>query len=251
MTVRLRRDGSSVVLEVADDGPGIPPGLRDSLFQRFSRGDASRNRTTGSTGLGLAIVDAVVTAHGGTITVGPGPAGSVDRHHVHRHAARPHRLPRRRAPSARPAPRPRPASDRVDLSADVACLPRWPGVRRARDRVVVSTTEASMADLSNAFSGFSTDDIPAAQAFYGETLGLDVSEEHGMLSLHLAGGKDVLIYPKGPAHTPATYTVLNFPVEDVPGTVAELRGQGRRVREVRGHARRRPTTTSCSAAVAR
>jgi len=72
VTVRLRRDGSRVVLEVADDGPGIPPGLRDSLFQRFSRGDASRNRTTGSTGLGLAIVEAVVTAHGGTITVGPG-----------------------------------------------------------------------------------------------------------------------------------------------------------------------------------
>ncbi|WP_426594116.1 VOC family protein [Cellulomonas sp. McL0617] len=83
-----------------------------------------------------------------------------------------------------------------------------------------------MAGLSEAFSGFSTDDIPAAQQFYGETLGLDVSEEHGMLFLHLAGGKDVLVYPKGPAHAPATYTVLNFPVEDVPGTVAELRAKG-------------------------
>ncbi len=83
-----------------------------------------------------------------------------------------------------------------------------------------------MADLSNAFSGFSTDDIPAAQAFYGETLGLDVSQDHGMLFLHLAGGKDVLVYPKGPAHAPATYTVLNFPVADVAGTVAELRAKG-------------------------
>ncbi|WP_426594118.1 sensor histidine kinase [Cellulomonas sp. McL0617] len=74
VSVRLRRAGSSVVLQVADDGPGIPPALRESLFQRFTRGDASRNRTTGSTGLGLAIVSAVVTAHGGTITVGPGTA---------------------------------------------------------------------------------------------------------------------------------------------------------------------------------
>ncbi|WP_051639917.1 cell wall metabolism sensor histidine kinase WalK [Cellulomonas sp. URHE0023] len=76
VTVRLHRDRSHVVLEVTDDGPGIPPNLRDSLFQRFSRGDASRNRNTGSTGLGLAIVDAVVTAHGGTIAVGPGSPGS-------------------------------------------------------------------------------------------------------------------------------------------------------------------------------
>jgi catechol 2,3-dioxygenase-like lactoylglutathione lyase family enzyme len=82
-----------------------------------------------------------------------------------------------------------------------------------------------MADLSNAFSGYSTDDIPAAKAFYAEKLGLDVSEDHGMLQLHLSG-RDVLVYPKGPAHQPATYTVLNFPVADVPGTVAELRARG-------------------------
>ncbi|WP_421735952.1 VOC family protein [Cellulomonas sp.] len=83
-----------------------------------------------------------------------------------------------------------------------------------------------MADLSKAFSGFSTDDVPAAKAFYADALGLDVTEENGMLSLHFQGGHDVLVYPKGPAHVPATYTVLNFPVEDVPGTVAELRGRG-------------------------
>ena len=82
-----------------------------------------------------------------------------------------------------------------------------------------------MADLSKAFSGFSTDDIPAARAFYADALGLEVTEENGMLFLHL-DGHDVLVYPKGPAHTPATYTVLNFPVEDVPGTVAELRERG-------------------------
>jgi len=82
-----------------------------------------------------------------------------------------------------------------------------------------------MADLSNAFSGFSTDDVAAARAFYEGTLGLDVSVDHELLFLHFSG-RDVLIYPKGPAHTPATYTVLNFPVDDVPGTVAELRGRG-------------------------
>jgi catechol 2,3-dioxygenase-like lactoylglutathione lyase family enzyme len=83
-----------------------------------------------------------------------------------------------------------------------------------------------MADLSTAFSGFSTDDVPAAKAFYADVLGLDVTEENGMLSLHFSGGHDVLVYPKGPAHVPATYTVLNFPVDDVPGTVAELRERG-------------------------
>jgi catechol 2,3-dioxygenase-like lactoylglutathione lyase family enzyme len=83
-----------------------------------------------------------------------------------------------------------------------------------------------MADLGKAFSGFSTDDVSAARAFYGDVLGLDVSEENGMLFLHFEGGHDVLVYPKGPAHAPATYTVLNFPVEDVPGTVADLRERG-------------------------
>ncbi|GEK22445.1 sensor histidine kinase [Cellulomonas xylanilytica] len=73
VTVRVRRAGDQVVLQVADDGPGIPPALRESLFQRFTRGDPSRNSATGSTGLGLAIVHAVVTAHGGTITVTSGP----------------------------------------------------------------------------------------------------------------------------------------------------------------------------------
>ena len=83
-----------------------------------------------------------------------------------------------------------------------------------------------MADLSKAFSGFSTDDVPATRAFYADVLGLDVSEENGMLFLRFESGHEVLVYPKGPAHAPAGYTVLNFPVEDVPGTVAELRERG-------------------------
>ena len=76
VTVRVRRAGDDVVVQVSDDGPGIPPALRDSLFQRFTRGDASRNGATGSTGLGLAIAHAVVTAHGGTLTATSGPGAT-------------------------------------------------------------------------------------------------------------------------------------------------------------------------------
>lgn len=76
VSVRVRSRDGSVVVEVADEGPGIPPELRDSLFQRFTRGDASRTRVTGTTGLGLAIVDAVVTAHGGTIDVASSARGT-------------------------------------------------------------------------------------------------------------------------------------------------------------------------------
>src|SRR2546421_9581902 len=78
---------------------------------------------------------------------------------------------------------------------------------------------------SKAFSGFSADDISRAKQFYGETLGLDVSEENGLLSLHLEGGTTVLIYPKE-NHTPATFTVLNFPVEDIEDAVDRLAQAG-------------------------
>jgi two-component system, OmpR family, sensor kinase len=67
----------SVVLEVQDDGPGIPPALLPHVFERFARGDASRSRAAGSTGLGLAIVQAVVTAHGGTVDVQSVPGRTV------------------------------------------------------------------------------------------------------------------------------------------------------------------------------
>lgn len=79
---------------------------------------------------------------------------------------------------------------------------------------------------TKAFSGFSVDDIPKAQAFYANTLGLEVSEEHGMLNLHLGTGASVLVYPKGDAHTPATFTVLNFPVPDVEAAVDQLTARG-------------------------
>jgi catechol 2,3-dioxygenase-like lactoylglutathione lyase family enzyme len=74
---------------------------------------------------------------------------------------------------------------------------------------------------NHAFSGFSVDDIPKAKAFYGETLGLDVSEMNGMLALKIANGSTVFVYPK-PNHIPATYTVLNFPVANVEQAVDDL-----------------------------
>ena len=78
---------------------------------------------------------------------------------------------------------------------------------------------------SKAYSGFSVNDIQQAKEFYGRTLGLKVSEDHGMLQLHLAGGATVLVYPK-PNHVPATFTILNFPVDDVDAAVDELTKRG-------------------------
>jgi catechol 2,3-dioxygenase-like lactoylglutathione lyase family enzyme len=78
---------------------------------------------------------------------------------------------------------------------------------------------------TKAFSTFSADDIPAAKEFYGNTLGLDVSDDHGMLRLNIAGGSTVLIYPKD-NHVPAEHTVLNFPVDDIEAAVREAAGRG-------------------------
>ena len=89
---------------------------------------------------------------------------------------------------------------------------------------------------SAAFSGFAVPDIEAARQFYGDTLGLrtEVNQEMGgMLTLHLGGGKDVLVYPK-PDHTPATYTVLNFPVDDVDRVVDGLTERGVRFERYEG-----------------
>ncbi|QIT11269.1 VOC family protein [Clavibacter michiganensis] len=81
---------------------------------------------------------------------------------------------------------------------------------------------------ATAFSGFSVDDVPAALAFYRDTLGLEVEEvpEMGMLRLVLPGsGARVLVYPK-PGHEPATFTVLNLQVDDVDEAVVELNARG-------------------------
>ena len=78
-----------------------------------------------------------------------------------------------------------------------------------------------MLEDSKAFSGFAVPDVEKAKEFYGKTLGLNISEDHGMLTLHLGGGNNVLIYPK-PNHVPATFTILNFPVDDVDQAVDKL-----------------------------
>jgi catechol 2,3-dioxygenase-like lactoylglutathione lyase family enzyme len=78
---------------------------------------------------------------------------------------------------------------------------------------------------SKAFSGFAVDDIEKARAFYGDTLGLETSEQNGLLTLHLAGGRNTLVYPK-PDHEPASFTILNFPVENIASAVDELSARG-------------------------
>ena len=81
---------------------------------------------------------------------------------------------------------------------------------------------------TKAFSGFSVNDLAAAKEFYGNVLGLNVEEEPApmdMLTLHLATGGEVLVYPKDD-HTAATYTILNFPVEDIDKAVDDLVAKG-------------------------
>jgi predicted enzyme related to lactoylglutathione lyase len=79
---------------------------------------------------------------------------------------------------------------------------------------------------SKAFSGFSVDNLDKAKEFYGQTLGLDIEEgPMGMLTLKIAGGNNIFIYQKDD-HQPATYTILNFPVDDIDQTVNELISKG-------------------------
>jgi catechol 2,3-dioxygenase-like lactoylglutathione lyase family enzyme len=81
---------------------------------------------------------------------------------------------------------------------------------------------------TKAYSGFAVDDLQKAQAFYGDTLGLKntvLDEENGLMMLHLAGGRDTLVYQR-PGFTPATYTILNFEVDDIDKAVDELSGRG-------------------------
>jgi catechol 2,3-dioxygenase-like lactoylglutathione lyase family enzyme len=90
-----------------------------------------------------------------------------------------------------------------------------------------------MFEHSNAFSGFAVDDVQRARRFYGQTLGLKTSEADGLLTLHLAGNRDTLVYSK-PDHTPATYTILNFPVDDIDVAVDELTARGVRFEQYEG-----------------
>jgi catechol 2,3-dioxygenase-like lactoylglutathione lyase family enzyme len=83
-----------------------------------------------------------------------------------------------------------------------------------------------MFSSNHAFSGFSVDDLQKAKEFYGKTLGMKVTENQmGLLELEIANGSKVIVYPK-PNHTPATFTILNFPVADVEAAVDELTRAG-------------------------
>jgi len=89
---------------------------------------------------------------------------------------------------------------------------------------------------SMAFSGFSVDDLAKAKDFYGKTLGLNIDEDKkmGMMTIRLATGGRVIVYPKGPGHTPATYTALNFPVADIDKAVDDLTARGVRMQRYEG-----------------
>ncbi|MEV6107921.1 VOC family protein [Streptomyces sp. NPDC051940] len=82
-----------------------------------------------------------------------------------------------------------------------------------------------MFGKSKAFSGFSVDDLEKAKEFYGQTLGLDVRDAGEGLWVHLADGNRLLVYPKD-THQPATFTVLNFPVDDIDQAVDQLTAKG-------------------------
>ena len=83
-----------------------------------------------------------------------------------------------------------------------------------------------MPKFHRPFSGFSVDDTAKAMAFYVDVVGLKVNESDGMLQIDLGDDHHVLVYPKGDAHEPASFTVLNLPVDDVTAAVRELRGGG-------------------------
>ena len=83
-----------------------------------------------------------------------------------------------------------------------------------------------MFEHSKAFSGFAVNDTTAAKDFYANVLGLNVTQEtNGFLHLHIDGTRDILVYPK-PNHTPATYTILNFPTDDIERDVDALVAKG-------------------------
>jgi len=90
-----------------------------------------------------------------------------------------------------------------------------------------------MLENSKAFSGFSVDDLEAVKQFYGETLGLEVTEENGLLTIQLSGDRPTLVYLK-PDHQPATYTILNFPVDDIEAAVDQLTARGVRFERYAG-----------------
>jgi catechol 2,3-dioxygenase-like lactoylglutathione lyase family enzyme len=101
------------------------------------------------------------------------------------------------------------------------------------DQQRTATTNRVLRD-SQAFSGFSTDDLAKAKAFYGQTLGLEVNEDNGLLHLKFSGGATAVIYPKE-NHEPATFTILNFPVKNIEQAVDELTMAGVKFERYQGY----------------
>jgi predicted enzyme related to lactoylglutathione lyase len=93
--------------------------------------------------------------------------------------------------------------------------------------------EHDMFANTKAFSGIAVNDLEVAQKFYSETLGVPFTVEYGLGTLHLAGGRDTLVYPKD-NHVPATYTILNFEVDDIEAAVDELVRRGVRFERYEG-----------------
>jgi catechol 2,3-dioxygenase-like lactoylglutathione lyase family enzyme len=91
--------------------------------------------------------------------------------------------------------------------------------------IPTTTRSTDMLADTKAYSGFAVTDIDEARAFYADTLGLRTSDDHGQLWLHLAGGRDTLVYPQ-PDATPAGYTILNFEVDDIDQAVDALVARG-------------------------
>jgi catechol 2,3-dioxygenase-like lactoylglutathione lyase family enzyme len=89
---------------------------------------------------------------------------------------------------------------------------------------------------AKAYASFSVDDLAKARQFYEKTLGLEVTENQEMktLMLHLGSDMRVMIYPKGPGHKPASFTVLNFAVADIEKTVDDLAAKGVRFEKYDG-----------------
>jgi predicted enzyme related to lactoylglutathione lyase len=102
-----------------------------------------------------------------------------------------------------------------------------------REPVSPERRERTMFESTRAFSGFAVNDLEAAREFYGQTLGLKTSEDHGLMTLHIAGDRGILVYPK-PDHAPASYTILNFPVDDIDAAVDELAAGGVRCETYEG-----------------
>jgi catechol 2,3-dioxygenase-like lactoylglutathione lyase family enzyme len=91
-----------------------------------------------------------------------------------------------------------------------------------------------MLKHSKAFSGFSVDDLQKAKKFYAEVLGLDVKDNPmGLIELHIEGSNRILVYPK-PDHEPATFTILNFPVDNIDKAVDELISKGIKFEQYEG-----------------